>query len=360
MGWYFRKSVNLGPLRLNASRSGLGVSVGVPGLRVGTGPRGNYVTMGRGGIYYRQNFSTHSPSASGTRSNPAVPLQLPEAGIGAFHNLASGDVLAMHDATSADLLAELNRVQSRIPRMWLAGAVLLILFFVAQPATSSFVRVAALVVGAMVVVLSWRSDRRHGVTILHYELDAHAADAFEMLRQGLSTLAECRMVRHTSAAADVYDRKRNAGASQLLKTDEVRLTSGSPRRVRCNLSIPVLPAGPRTFYFFPDHLLVYDRGRVGTVSYHELSASASTTRFIEEGTPPSDAQVVDHTWRFVNKHGGPDRRFNNNRQLAVMQYGVLELTGAGSLRNRFMCSRPDAATTTAAAINQARRYLPSP
>ena len=37
-----------GPFRFNLSKSGLGVSAGVPGFRVGTGPRGNYVHMGRG------------------------------------------------------------------------------------------------------------------------------------------------------------------------------------------------------------------------------------------------------------------------------------------------------------------------
>ncbi len=35
MGWYFRRSLNLGPLRLNLSRRGVGWSVGGRGLRVG-------------------------------------------------------------------------------------------------------------------------------------------------------------------------------------------------------------------------------------------------------------------------------------------------------------------------------------
>lgn len=33
MGLRFRKSVNIGPLRINASKTGLGYSVGVPGAR---------------------------------------------------------------------------------------------------------------------------------------------------------------------------------------------------------------------------------------------------------------------------------------------------------------------------------------
>ena len=56
MGFYFRKSVNLGGLRFNFSKSGVGVSTGVKGFRIGSGPRGNYVQMGKNGIYYRKTW----------------------------------------------------------------------------------------------------------------------------------------------------------------------------------------------------------------------------------------------------------------------------------------------------------------
>ncbi len=40
MGFTYRKSVNLGPFRVNLSKSGLGYSVGGRGFRVGTSSRG--------------------------------------------------------------------------------------------------------------------------------------------------------------------------------------------------------------------------------------------------------------------------------------------------------------------------------
>ena len=52
---------------------------------------------------------------------------------------------------------------------------------------------------------------------------------------------------------------------------------------------------------------------------------ANTTRFIESDTVPHDAKVVDRTWRFVNKNGDPDRRFNNNHEIPVCLYGELAL-----------------------------------
>lgn len=65
MGFYLRKSFRAGPVRLNLSKSGLGVSAGVKGLRVGSGPRGNYIHAGRGGLYYRKNLGGN------TRNRPS-------------------------------------------------------------------------------------------------------------------------------------------------------------------------------------------------------------------------------------------------------------------------------------------------
>ena len=57
MGFYFRKSVNLGPFRVNFSRSGIGYSVGGKGFRTGVDSRGRrYTTFGipGTGIGYRK------------------------------------------------------------------------------------------------------------------------------------------------------------------------------------------------------------------------------------------------------------------------------------------------------------------
>jgi hypothetical protein len=44
MAFYYRKSINLGPFRVNIGKSGLGYSVGGRGFRVGTSSRGRKYT----------------------------------------------------------------------------------------------------------------------------------------------------------------------------------------------------------------------------------------------------------------------------------------------------------------------------
>ena len=58
MGWYLKKSFVLGPVRLNLSKSGIGASVGVKGLRLSTGPKGRQINAGREGLYYRQSLNS--------------------------------------------------------------------------------------------------------------------------------------------------------------------------------------------------------------------------------------------------------------------------------------------------------------
>ncbi len=61
MGWYFARSKKIGPLRLNFSKSGVGASVGVRGLRVGRGPRGGYVSgSGPFGLRFRAKAGTQA------------------------------------------------------------------------------------------------------------------------------------------------------------------------------------------------------------------------------------------------------------------------------------------------------------
>jgi hypothetical protein len=74
VGWSFRRSIKLGPLRLNLSRSGVGVSAGVKGFRVSTGARGTYVNAGRGGVSYRQKIGgPASRRDNPPRQNPTPP-----------------------------------------------------------------------------------------------------------------------------------------------------------------------------------------------------------------------------------------------------------------------------------------------
>ncbi|EKD26974.1 MAG: hypothetical protein ACD_79C00949G0003 [uncultured bacterium] len=54
----FRKSKRLGTFsRLNFSKSGLGLSFGVRGARIGVGPAGTFLSLGKNGFFYRKKLN---------------------------------------------------------------------------------------------------------------------------------------------------------------------------------------------------------------------------------------------------------------------------------------------------------------
>jgi hypothetical protein len=69
VGLRYRKTIGIGGgARINLSKSGVGISVGVKGLRVGTGPRGARITASipGTGLSYTKQFGPSDVSASST------------------------------------------------------------------------------------------------------------------------------------------------------------------------------------------------------------------------------------------------------------------------------------------------------
>jgi len=57
VSWFLRKSFKFGPIRFNISRSGIGTSIGVRGLRVGQDARGRrYLFAAKSPLYLRQQI----------------------------------------------------------------------------------------------------------------------------------------------------------------------------------------------------------------------------------------------------------------------------------------------------------------
>lgn len=98
--WGFRRSLRIaGPLRLNLSKSGLGLSLGVPGLHIGSGPRGRYLRAGvpGTGVYYRKSLNKPRP----VHTREPSPTAQASGWMRAVRALLSGDAagcLAILDA----------------------------------------------------------------------------------------------------------------------------------------------------------------------------------------------------------------------------------------------------------------------
>ncbi|HKO54339.1 MAG TPA: DUF4236 domain-containing protein [Thermoanaerobaculia bacterium] len=340
MGFYLRQSLSLGPFRFNLSGSGVGVSVGVPGFRVGTGPRGNYVRLGRGGVYYQHTIPA-----------PAAPRLTPRYEQGsevALQEIESASALQIVDSSSEELLNEIRAKRRKVPLTPFAivAAVVLLSMAFGWP---------ALVFGLVAIIVARYRDKVAKTVVILYELDPAAEEAFRRFHEWGAAAATSRRAWHIAASGRVHDRKYHAGASSLVQRNPTTIRTVEPPGIRTNVPVLSIGVGRQTLYFLPDRLLVYDGRGIGAISYSTLEISAEQQRFIEESGVPADATVVGHTWRYVNKSGGPDRRFNNNPQLPICLYDELWLRTASGLNEIVQLSRSGIGEGFAAAVRQLGR-----
>jgi hypothetical protein len=334
MGFYLRKSLSVGPLRFNLSKSGIGVSAGIKGLRIGTGPRGNYIHMGRGGLYYRATLPKSNVINS---SNLPPPVQvMPEIGDAThdpFVEIDSSDVLAMTDSSSAQLLDEINSKRKKA-KLWPLGIITGIIgFFCATkliPVQWAFI--LSIPTTLVITIALCYQDQLRKSTVLFYHLDQNVESLYQSLHDAFDNINLCPRIWHIEADAKVKDIKYHAGAGYLVKRKEIRINKGNAPYIKTNITVPAVPVGSQTLYFFPDRLIVIAPNGVGAIQYNCLDLDISETNFIEDEEVPQGAKVVGRTWRYVNKGGGPDRRFKDNPELPILRYEQLHFMSASGLK----------------------------
>lgn len=372
MAFYLRKGFNLGPLRLNLSKSGLGLSAGVKGARIGVGPRGAYVHAGRGGLYFRQQLRAGGPAEGsspegGERRRRPSPGAIQEDSVQRhFESAESSSLIEEGQAALVERLGGVRRHTSRVAVVGILAAVVVcgwLFLWIAQTAhlsadASAALDMAWLAVGVGLVValgvalaLARRSDRRQGRLELGFDLDEESERRFMALHDALERLAACERVWLVETEQKTRDWKRHAGVGALIKRQQVAPSETAPKGVTANVPIMCLPAGRQMLYFFPSGVVMYDRNGVGAVSYKNLKAETIGVKFTEMELVPADAPVLGQTWRYVNKQGGPDRRFRDNQEFPVLHYGGIMLTSETGLNELFYASNPAVLDPVKAALD---------
>jgi tellurite resistance protein len=257
-----------------------------------------------------------------------------------MEEIGSACVTQMIDSSSKEILAELNQKRKRIqiwPILATIAGILLIGLLAAK--ASAWLVVPFAVLSLVGVFFAYQFDIQTKSAVILYDFDAETEAAYQKIHDTFDQLTACSGKWHIKARGNVYDPKYHGGASHLVSRSAFAIGVGEPPFVSTNIAIPFLRFADKSLYFFPERVLLFGRHGVGSVSYDQLSLVISANRFIEDGSLPRDAQVVDHTWQFVNKGGGPDRRFNNNRQLPVCLYEELWLNSPSGLNELIQLSR---------------------
>jgi hypothetical protein len=179
---------------------------------------------------------------------------------------------------------------------------------------------------------------------LFYDLTQEEIRQAEAVRRAFALTTQSEYVWRYNGEQQIDDWKRNAGAGTLVKRTRIvpQLVDAIPG-FETNAAVGV-KLGNTTVYLLPDQCIAWTDNSCHAVG-KEVSVQTKLCSFREDESVPQDAEVLGHTWRYVNKNGGPDLRFNNNRQIPILRYGQIVFSGEGPWRLDLCLSRAESVTT---------------
>jgi hypothetical protein len=206
MSFYIRKSIGLGPFRLNFSKSGIGVSAGVKGARISTGPRGTYIHLGSKGVYYRQRIAgsiADTPPSSRTGFGTTAQTHYESPSAASINNLV--------ESSSKETISQVNSRIQQPTFAWVvgivstvtAGAIAYLTLIVSSSASTisesayPLLLILPLTIATLVwgfgMWITWTTYQQEKVartTTLQYDLDDDAKRRFAAVQNSLADLSK--------------------------------------------------------------------------------------------------------------------------------------------------------------------------
>lgn len=325
MGFRFRKSINVGGgFRINLSKSGVGYSFGVPGYRItktATGRTRKTISIPGTGISYVEETKKNS--------NHTIRNNINNSSIYAkdiVHEISSAPVEQLQSVEHKDLI---NNIETLLKLNNLSNILLFCVIFLAIP--GFFILPIVGLILKILIAKKWRIN-------LDYNFEDNTYQEFENKVNKWLTLNQSSKKWQLTHEANVTNKKANAGASSNVRRVIFKVSKNTPYFIKCNITPVLLELKKEKIFIFPDKILILSGNKIGALSYNDLQIDVSQVRFIERDSVPKDSKILSYTWAYVNKNGSPDKRYKNNRQLPICQYGSIEIKSKEGLNISILIS----------------------
>ena len=322
MGLRLRKSIGLGGgLKINLSKSGIGYSWGGKGFRVTKKAKGgfrNTTSIPGTGISY--TYDTHKRvniPHNNERSNYNSQCTTTHVVDNTF------DTQAIENSAATSIVSEgleemiSSATKSLKCNIWSTlGLIVSLLLGCAYP----------LMFLVSIGFLVWKIYiKKKAIINLDYSIDSDQQSLLDERMKPLLEIAKSKKTWRIMETSKVIDTKYSSGANNLIKRVACNAKTVAPFPFVTNSPVITFKSGKETLMFLPDKFFIIQGTKIGALSYEDLTTTVKGTRFIERESVPSDAKIVDHTWKYVNKSGGPDKRFSDNKQIPICLYGELRI-----------------------------------
>jgi uncharacterized protein YgiM (DUF1202 family) len=208
-------------------------------------------------------------------------------------------------------------------------------------------------------------DNKRLLIEIYYDIDDTIKEVYEKFVYHFLALLDCAKVWQYLHSERTNDYKYSSGAEHTVTRKPLSKISNNKtpsKKFRTNVEIPYLGLINTELYFFPERLIIKRGNEFGAIMYKNIECFGNITRFIESEGVPRDSVVVGQTWRYLNKNGTPDRRFNNNHQIPICQYSEYSFHSNSGLNEKISTSKVgvfDEFLRYIKAIGQLQKNLPT-
>ncbi len=350
MGFRFRRSINLGGgFRINISKSGIGYSWGGKGFRYTKTAKGrSRATVNFGhGLSYSQDFGgSHRRANRGAKHSSNN-----SAGSVAQQNNIYETEYIQNRVTSSMISEDLEHLLAATKRsvlidvlanvlLWISAIYAFILFFIIVSDVSEIWMIVLFILLAIGSVALKVIVRVKGIIELDYNIDEKVVPDFNGIINPILNILKSKKVWRIDTIANVIQSKYASGAKSSVTRTSCKVSERA-FPFKTNAPCVAFKSNKETIIILPDKIFLIRGIRVGALDYRDVQINIEKIKFVEKEQVPRDSIIVEKTWQYVNKSGGPDTRFKNNRQYPVCLYGQLHFYSEKGLNTMIMYSNPN-------------------
>jgi hypothetical protein len=346
----YRKRVQLFPgVTLNLSKSGISTTIGVKGASVNFNRTGTYLNTGipGTGIYSRQKINARKkaprqakPGGQNNSQNLQTPHRppkhlVPADGFTTANMLEFHQLLLTCHLSREDLIANISKAKKRVQLWkiieWIAKGLLIGLFW------DWFAEKRK---GCLADLSDFESQLAAAHINVNLDLDSDATDSYHELVSAYSELSRVSKIWDVTAVdSATHINFENSKYPQLARKS-VRFKFAQLPHIQSKWdAIHFENASGGDLYFYPAFLAVKDNLETfSIIDLRKIQITFETKKVIEPNHVPQGAMVVEKAWQHANKDGSRDRRFKNNRELPVCEYGQLTITSITGLQEAYLFS----------------------
>ena len=362
MGWAFRRRIKVIPgVYINLSKSGISTNVGVRGASMTFKSDGVYRNLGLPGtgIYSREKVGSYggrqgasrqgedgsSPEQDACQESPdysfisADPLEVTSDGLLGLQQ-AVINAKRQKEELKKDA-ASIKQSLNSLKLVALLSKVCLIYFFISpiRKKLQSGIKARKEALEEI-----YQSMENSSVS-LSIEMDDACRSSFRAYQSAFDRLSNCQFIWDLTSASNV-DQVRSRSATSISFD---RCLTKCHRKALPGITSPELPLiflnrNGADIYIYPGFFIMHESAsKLGILDITELEVDYKPNHFVERESIPQDSKVIGKAWEKSNKDGSRDKRYSENQQLPIMEYGEVTFSSKSGIHEKYMFSDAEAA-----------------